>query len=299
MKLTPFFATVAACAGVFGIPLAAHALDVSQTIPLERYTIITDDTLQYDVGRMQPSGKFTVITSTDMGLLGLPLSDFEPISGRPIMIEEEFDDYKAAGVIPHWVRSKDDFAIGLETYVIVSVAGGLDPNPIPAITGQPTNQTVLEGRYAVFSVTGSPADYLSYQWLFNGKAMPGQNASFLLIDVEKPTQAGSYSVEVNTGGKNVVSKKAGLKVIIPVEIATEPKSQTIKTGRGAVFRVAAKGTSPYTYQWYFNAKAIPKATKSSYVIAKVTEADAGNYSVIVSNELSSATSQSAALSVNP
>jgi hypothetical protein len=248
---------------------------------------------------MQPSGKFTVITSTDMGLLDSPLSDFEPISGRPIMVEEAFDGYKAAKAIPHWVRSKDDFPIGFETYVIVSVAGGLDPNPILTIAGQPTNQTVLLGRTAVFAVEASPAAYLSYQWLFNGKAIPGQNSPFVIIDVEKPAQAGNYSVELNTGGKNVVSKKAGLKVIVPVAISTGPKSQSVKAAHGAVFRVAAKGTSPYTYQWYFNANPILKATKSFYAITKVTAADAGSYSVVVSNLLSSATSTNAVLSVNP
>ena len=284
------------CGGIWG---RTEALPISETIPLERYSIISDDTLQYDVGRMLPSGKFTSVTSTDMGLLDFPLSDFEPITGRPIMVEEAFTGYKAAGVIPHWVRSKDDFSIGLETYVIVSVVGGPDPNPIPTIQAQPTNQTVLEGRTAVFSVEANPAVYLSYQWLFDGKAIPGENASFIIIDVEKPAQAGNYSVELNTGGKNVVSKKAGLKVVVPVSITTGPKSQTVKAGHGAVFRVAAKGTSPYTYHWYFNDSPISAATKSFYSITKATAGDAGSYSVTVSNQLSGATSQSAVLSVTP
>jgi hypothetical protein len=299
MKSIPLLATTILCAGICGMSGIAEALPISETIPLERYTIVSDDTLQYDVGRMLTSGKFTSVTSTDMGLLDFPLSDFEPISGRPIMVEEAFTDYKAAGVIPHWVRSKADFPIGLETYVIVSVAGGLDPNPIPTIQGQPTNQIVLEGQTAVFSVEANPAAYLSYQWMFDGKAISGQTASTLSIEVEKPSQAGNYSVELSTGGKKVVSKKAGLKVVIPVSIATGPKSQTVTAGHGAVFRVAAKGTSPYTYQWYFNNSPISAATKSFYSIPNANQDDAGNYSVTVSNELSGATSASAVLSIAP
>ncbi len=145
----------------------------------------------------------------------------------------------------------------------------------------------------------SPAAYLSYQWLFDGKAIPGENAPFIIIDVEKTSQAGNYSVALNTGGKNMLSKKAGLKVVVPVSITTGPKSQTVKTGHGAVFRVAAKGTSPYTYQWYFNDSQISAATKSFYSIPKANQGDAGSYSVTVSNQLSGATSASAVLSVTP
>jgi hypothetical protein len=38
----------------------------------------------------------------------------------------------------------------------------------PAITIQPTNQIVLNGSNAVFSVTATGSGLLSYQWRFNG-----------------------------------------------------------------------------------------------------------------------------------
>jgi hypothetical protein len=202
------------------------------------------------------------------------------------------------GVIPHWVCSQSDFPIGYETYVIVSVAGGIDPNPTITVQTQPQNQVALLGTTALFEIDASPADYLSYQWLFDGKPMPGENDSILIIDVEKTTQSGNYSVLMNTGGKNVASKVASLKVILPVEITAEPKSQAVKAGHGAVFRVAVKGTSPYKYQWYFNNGLIPKATGPSYVIGKAEDSNAGTYSVIVKNQLSSATA-TVTLTVNP
>ena len=105
-------------------------------------------------------------------------------------------------------------------------------------------------------------------------------------------QSGNYSVLMNTGGKNVASKVASLKVILPVEITTGPKSQAVKAGHGAVFRVAVKGTSPYKYQWYFNNGPISKATSSSYIIAKAEAVNIGTYAVIVRNQLSSAAATS-------
>jgi hypothetical protein len=43
----------------------------------------------------------------------------------------------------------------------------------PAITVQPTNETVLTGNTVTFSLTASGAGPLTYQWLFNGTNLPG------------------------------------------------------------------------------------------------------------------------------
>ena len=46
----------------------------------------------------------------------------------------------------------------------------------PSITAQPTNLSVVEGANASFSVTASGTAPLSYQWQFNGAALPGPPA---------------------------------------------------------------------------------------------------------------------------
>jgi hypothetical protein len=299
MKSYQIFSALVTWAWLFGMEGTARALDASQTISLERYTIIDADNLQQDEGHLLRNGKFEVLTSFVGGYEDFSEDIFEPISGRPVLNEEEFDDLKTAGVIPHWTRSQADFYIGLVPVVIVSVVGGPDPNPAITIATQPSNQTVLVGQQAFFFVEASPAAYLSYQWLFNGKAMPGQTDAFLEFDVTKTSQAGNYSLELNTGGKSVMSKKAGLKVVLPVSITTPPKSQTVKPEHGAVFRVAAKGTGPYAYQWYFNDAPISSAIKSFYSIPHASQSDAGSYFVTVSNQLSFANSSTAILTVNP
>ncbi len=275
----------------------ANALDVSQTIPLERDTVLADGNIEVDDGYLLRNGKYQVITSLEEGLLGVPLETYEAVSGKPIMYEELFDDLKAKGVIPHWVRSRAAFSIGIIPSVIVSIAGQ-DPNPTITIAQQPTNQTVLAGGSAFFYVNASPVPYLSYQWLHNGSPLGGQTTSLLLLSNIVSKEAGNYSVTMTTGGKKVSSKKGILRVVLPVAIKTAPRSQTVKARHGAVFRVAVQGTPPFTYQWYYNSNSIPQATRSFYSILKVTESDAGSYAVVVSNGLSHAVSPAAMLTVD-
>jgi uncharacterized protein (TIGR02145 family) len=66
------------------------------------------------------------------------------------------------------------------------------------------------------------------------------------------------------------------------------------------FTVVATGTAPLAYQWYLGAAAISGAISASYAITSVQSANAGTYSVTVSNgTLPNATSTGAVLTVNP
>lgn len=84
-------------------------------------------------------------------------------------------------------------------------------------------------------------------------------------------------------------------------ISSQPKPQTVTAGSSATFSVTAKGTGTLKYQWQFKNGNISGATKSSYTISKVSSANAGTYSVVVSQTVNkvttSATSNGAVLAV--
>ena len=80
-------------------------------------------------------------------------------------------------------------------------------------------------------------------------------------------------------------------------ITLQPASRTNVVGSTASFGVAASGDLPLTYQWFFNGNTIAGATAYSYSLATVQAADAGNYSVVISNSLGSATSSVATMTV--
>lgn len=81
-------------------------------------------------------------------------------------------------------------------------------------------------------------------------------------------------------------------------LATQPQSQTVAAGSSATFTVvAAPGTTSPTYQWQRNGTAIAGATSSTLTLSNVSSANAGDYTVVVANDLGSITSNPATLTV--
>ncbi len=81
-------------------------------------------------------------------------------------------------------------------------------------------------------------------------------------------------------------------------IVNHPVSQSIMETNPVTFTVSASGTG-LTYQWQFNNQNINGATGASYTIPNVTNSNAGNYRVVVTNTAGNVTSNQAALTVTP
>jgi hypothetical protein len=78
-------------------------------------------------------------------------------------------------------------------------------------------------------------------------------------------------------------------------IAVQPQDQTSALGGGAAFMIVATGTTPLNYQWQHGSVLIPGATNSSLVLTNLQPANAGSYSVMVSNILGNVLSSEARL----
>ncbi|MBO4714815.1 MAG: immunoglobulin domain-containing protein [Verrucomicrobia bacterium] len=170
----------------------------------------------------------------------------------------------------------------------------------PVIVTQPVSQTVDVGQNVRFSVVATGTEPLNYQWLKNGAAIPGATSSSYTISSAKMEDAGNYMVIVSNSVGMAVSNPATLTVkdpAVPPIIIVQPKSQEVLIGESVTFSVTATGTEPLSYQWLFNGNPIAGATSSTYSISQVTEAHAGNYSVIVSNVAGTAISSTAVLTV--
>ena len=84
--------------------------------------------------------------------------------------------------------------------------------------------------------------------------------------------------------------------VVPA-ITTPPASQSIQASSNVTFSVTATGASPLKYQWRFNGNFIPAATNTSLSRTNVQFANAGGYSVVVTNSYGSVTSAVAQLTV--
>lgn len=88
----------------------------------------------------------------------------------------------------------------------------------------------------------------------------------------------------------------------PTEVAAAPAiilapvARTAGTGQSVTLTVAAAGTS-LSYQWLRDGQPLAGATSSSLTLTNVRFADAGNYTVVVSNAAGSVTSAAARLTV--
>ena len=90
-------------------------------------------------------------------------------------------------------------------------------------------------------------------------------------------------------GSNLINALAG---VYQPAISTEPASQSRTVG-GSV----ASGPAPLSYQWQLNGSSISGATSSTLVINNLTEANAGNYTVVVANQWGTVTSTTATLTI--
>jgi hypothetical protein len=80
-------------------------------------------------------------------------------------------------------------------------------------------------------------------------------------------------------------------------IVMQPQSDTVAAGENAAFSVSVSGTSPLTYEWYKNGSLIAGAQEATLNIINVQTQDSGNYTVKITNQYGSATSNPAYLQV--
>ena len=81
-------------------------------------------------------------------------------------------------------------------------------------------------------------------------------------------------------------------------ITTQPSSQTVSVGANLSFSVVASGNPSPGFQWRKDGVTIGGATFASYALSNVQPADAGSYTVVVSNGAGAVTSNAAVLIVN-
>ncbi|HYF35687.1 MAG TPA: immunoglobulin domain-containing protein [Prosthecobacter sp.] len=162
-------------------------------------------------------------------------------------------------------------------------------NSKPKIVTPPVKATVLAGTDHTFTVTATGTPPLVYTWEKDNKTIvagPGPDASLTLTSADL-TDVGNYRVKVtNATGVVVMSAAVALKVDSPPVITLQPAADTaIAVGGSTTLKIAAKGNSPFTYQWFMvgSPDPIAKATSASLVVKA-----AGTYYAKVFNAIGGA-----------
>jgi hypothetical protein len=211
----------------------------------------------------------------------------------------------AAGTYTLTASAANSLGSGVPSILNLTVTGGSSStggnSTAPVILLPPSDQTTTVGSNVRFSVTAVGSGTLSYQWLHNGSLISGATGPILQISLVTGADAGAYTVTVSNAAGSVTSGSANLIIssfTVPPVITAQPVKTSSIVGAATTFTVGASGSAPLSYQWLVGGTPIAGATAASFIIPSTKLADAGTYSVVVTNPFGTATSVNAVLSVS-
>ena len=180
---------------------------------------------------------------------------------------------------------------------------------IGAPAGSPAN-TVFAGTTVTVSQSAglnTGAVPMTFQWRSNTVDILDATNSTLVLTNPTTAYTANYSVVVSNFYGTLTSPETLITInpAVPPFYVSQPQPVSLTRYAGAAsaqFSVVVDGTPPFTYQWQHAGTNIGSATTTAdatntLTIAPVTLADAGNYSVIVTNAFGATNSAVATLNV--
>ena len=109
----------------------------------------------------------------------------------------------------------------------------------------------------------------------------GGNVTGAYAPTPVPGSAGTFSWQVPAGTAGLFT--LDLSVPVPPNATAQSLAAQVPLGAPAVFTASATGTAPFLYQWLFNGNPLNGATGRRLVLPSAQAANAGRYSVQVTN----------------
>jgi len=108
-----------------------------------------------------------------------------------------------------------------------------------------------------------------------------------------------FGGSLTSGGATGATNDTWELIAVDVPLINEhPVSQYRLAGETATFTVEAAQPTSFAYQWYHGSTPIPGASGTTLTLPNVQAADAGEYSVLVSNACGATRSRPALLTLN-
>lgn len=214
----------------------------------------------------------------------------------------------------------EDYAVTISPVINLSVQASDSPDPVATggtltytytlTNGGPSTATAvgltnpLPGAVNFLSASSSQGSCAASAGTVTcalGSLPAGGTASVTVRVV--PTASGLKTSTVSVGALEEdllpADNTAGVSTTVSdaPSITAQPQGQTRTNGGTALFTVTASGTSPLYYQWRFNSAPLAGETGTSLVLSNVQPAQAGNYTVLVSNQVGTVLSAPASLTV--
>lgn len=182
---------------------------------------------------------------------------------------------------------------------ITKIASSVAPSDLTTVV----YDTVFVGSKD-YKLSYSATDYTSYQWKKEGKVLTGSGELYNPIAGWTLADSGTYTFVLTNGvGTPVESNPIKLTVIDPAVtktafIISDPKDITIAEGDTLKLTVVASVVKMYgveagAYKWYVNGKEVPGTYDGTLALPLTTISDTGSYYCRVRNEMDSAISATA------
>jgi pectate lyase len=255
------------------------------------YNIYADDTLVLAAKRLRDT-RATAMSTANQNTLNNTYSFRPPINGS---------------------ISTENGAILVEKSVYIDCLTPLRNNQTDPSNPQYTGKIkALDTIYQMDSTTirgnstdpGNPlgpfqAPIIAFSWNLPANQLPYSynmdDPSQLQAIITSPTAGAGAGVLIWAKTNWLITSYASTAPII----VADPQSQTNTVGQSATFIVVAGGSTPLSYQWYFNTNTLlANATNAFLTLINIQATNAGTYSVTVSNLAGSVTSTDALLMVS-
>jgi hypothetical protein len=185
-------------------------------------------------------------------------------------------------------------ASGIYTVTVTNLAGCTSTSAPLIVSAEPESlggaaqaesSTICGGNETAIQLSGQRGVVLLWQLSSDGRSWADIPSSEGLASL--PTgilwKETLYRAVVQSGAcASVASTIATVSVISPPAILEDPQSAEVCPEDSVIFTVKAEGEG-LIYQWRRGNLILPGATKSSYTIRVVSEADAGDYMVVIRN----------------
>ena len=155
----------------------------------------------------------------------------------------------------------------------------------PAVIVEPTSQQVVAFQSTEFKASANGPGPIHYQWIKDGRAIPGATGSTLVLPQVHPNQFGSYQIAVFNDFGSSMSHVAELAVDLPPFLTQPIVSRAVVLGGTNTWSATAVGSGPLRFQWRLNRVLIPGATASTYAIKGARVSDGGFYDVLITDDV--------------
>jgi hypothetical protein len=212
----------------------------------------------------------------------------------PTLFGTDAGKFSFAGNIDEVAIFNRSLGVGELYSQYASAVGGIGPK----IFNDPQPAAFFSGDTLTVSVDAGGTPNLSYQWHKSSGDIAGATTSTYTKPNAQTSDTDTYSCKITNPFGNVTSAGAAITVNPSTQpaISTQPLSHALYPGGSINLSVVASGGG-LKYQWSKGSTAISGATLSNYQVPSVVAADAGSYSVVITNSAGAITSAPAVITI--